>query len=136
MPLAALAGKAAADAAGSAARCARGKSRGLCPRTPGSVCWGAPGGVSPPAFPGAAGTGLPRERSERQFQRNVPLSSHAMKDYPEGNPQTGRVTVTHVPKPWGHEVIWARTDQYVGKILHVKAGQALSVEQAVAEALA
>ena len=33
-----------------------------------------------------------------------------------------------VPKPWGHEVIWAHTDRYVGKILHVKAGHALSLQ--------
>jgi mannose-6-phosphate isomerase-like protein (cupin superfamily) len=33
-----------------------------------------------------------------------------------------------VPKPWGHEIIWARTDEYVGKILHVKAGHRLSVQ--------
>jgi mannose-6-phosphate isomerase len=31
-----------------------------------------------------------------------------------------------VEKPWGHELIWARTDRYVGKILHVKAGEVLS----------
>ena len=31
-----------------------------------------------------------------------------------------------VEKPWGHELIWARTDRYVGKILHVTAGQILS----------
>ncbi|HEV8355460.1 MAG TPA: cupin domain-containing protein [Gemmatimonadales bacterium] len=31
-----------------------------------------------------------------------------------------------VEKPWGHELIWARTDRYVGKILHVRAGHALS----------
>ena len=31
-----------------------------------------------------------------------------------------------VEKPWGHELIWARTDRYVGKVLHVKAGHALS----------
>lgn len=48
--------------------------------------------------------------------------------YPTGNPLTGRVTVTHVPKPWGYEVIWAHTDSYVGKILHVNAGQALSIQ--------
>ena len=36
--------------------------------------------------------------------------------------------ITHVPKPWGHETIWARTDTYVGKILHINAGQALSVQ--------
>ena len=49
-------------------------------------------------------------------------------NYPKGNPLTGRVTVTHVPKPWGYEIIWANTDLYVGKILHVKAGEALSVQ--------
>jgi len=31
-----------------------------------------------------------------------------------------------VDKPWGYELIWARTDRYVGKILHVKAGHGLS----------
>ncbi len=41
---------------------------------------------------------------------------------------SGRVEVTHVPKPWGHETIWAHTDRYVGKILHITAGQALSVQ--------
>lgn len=41
---------------------------------------------------------------------------------------SGRVDVTHVPKPWGHETIWAHTDRYVGKILHITAGQALSVQ--------
>lgn len=40
----------------------------------------------------------------------------------------GRVEITTVPKPWGHETIWARTDRYVGKILHIKAGQSLSVQ--------
>jgi mannose-6-phosphate isomerase len=49
-------------------------------------------------------------------------------DWPAGNPESGRVTVTHVPKPWGYEIIWAKTREYVGKILHVKAGQALSVQ--------
>lgn len=33
-----------------------------------------------------------------------------------------------VEKPWGHELIWARTDRYVGKILHVKAGHVLSCQ--------
>lgn len=33
-----------------------------------------------------------------------------------------------VEKPWGHELIWARTDRYVGKILHVEAGQVLSLQ--------
>lgn len=33
-----------------------------------------------------------------------------------------------VDKPWGHELIWARTDRYLGKILHVRAGEALSLQ--------
>ena len=33
-----------------------------------------------------------------------------------------------VDKPWGYELIWARTDQYVGKILHVRAGHVLSLQ--------
>jgi mannose-6-phosphate isomerase len=41
---------------------------------------------------------------------------------------SGPADVTTVPKPWGHETIWAKTDRYVGKILHVKAGHALSVQ--------
>lgn len=42
--------------------------------------------------------------------------------------RSGRVEVLTVPKPWGHETIWAHTERYVGKILHVKAGHALSVQ--------
>jgi mannose-6-phosphate isomerase-like protein (cupin superfamily) len=42
--------------------------------------------------------------------------------------RSSRVEVITVPKPWGHETIWARTDRYVGKILHIKAGHALSVQ--------
>lgn len=41
---------------------------------------------------------------------------------------SGRVDVTHVPKPWGWEKIWAHTDRYVGKILHINAGHALSLQ--------
>jgi mannose-6-phosphate isomerase-like protein (cupin superfamily) len=36
--------------------------------------------------------------------------------------------VKTVDKPWGHEVWWAVTDRYVGKILHIKAGEALSLQ--------
>lgn len=39
-----------------------------------------------------------------------------------------RGTVERVEKPWGHELIWAHTDRYVGKVLHVKAGHALSLQ--------
>lgn len=39
-----------------------------------------------------------------------------------------KTTPRRVEKPWGYELIWAETDLYVGKILHVNAGEALSVQ--------
>ena len=33
-----------------------------------------------------------------------------------------------VAKPWGHERIWAETPRYVGKILHMRAGEARSLQ--------
>ena len=36
--------------------------------------------------------------------------------------------VEKVEKPWGHELIWALTDVYCGKLLFVKAGAALSLQ--------
>jgi mannose-6-phosphate isomerase len=33
-----------------------------------------------------------------------------------------------VEKPWGHELIWALTDGYCGKVLFVKAGHSLSLQ--------
>ncbi|HYV97264.1 MAG TPA: cupin [Gemmatimonadaceae bacterium] len=41
---------------------------------------------------------------------------------------SGNAEVRFVPKPWGHEIIWASTEHYVGKILHINAGQALSLQ--------
>ena len=40
----------------------------------------------------------------------------------------GNQEVRRVEKPWGHEIIWAHTDRYVGKILFVKAGERLSLQ--------
>ena len=39
---------------------------------------------------------------------------------------SGRTEVRRVAKPWGHETIWASNELYVGKILHITAGSALS----------
>jgi mannose-6-phosphate isomerase len=39
-------------------------------------------------------------------------------------PHRGR----HVPKPWGYELIWAHTDRYVGKILHIERTHARSYQ--------
>lgn len=33
-----------------------------------------------------------------------------------------------IDKPWGYELWWARTDRYVGKILHLRKGESLSLQ--------
>ena len=33
-----------------------------------------------------------------------------------------------VDKPWGHELIWAKTERYVGKTLFLNAGESLSLQ--------
>jgi mannose-6-phosphate isomerase len=42
------------------------------------------------------------------------------------------VNVSEIPKrvdkPWGYELWWARTDRYVGKILHLCRGESLSLQ--------
>lgn len=37
-------------------------------------------------------------------------------------------TPRKVEKPWGYELIWAESDLYVGKILHINQGEALSLQ--------
>jgi mannose-6-phosphate isomerase len=36
--------------------------------------------------------------------------------------------IRRVEKPWGHELIWAETDRYAGKILVIEAGRRLSLQ--------
>jgi mannose-6-phosphate isomerase len=36
--------------------------------------------------------------------------------------------IRRVPKPWGYELIFAHTDRYVGKILHINEGESLSLQ--------
>jgi mannose-6-phosphate isomerase-like protein (cupin superfamily) len=36
--------------------------------------------------------------------------------------------VKRIPKPWGYELIFAKTDRYVGKILHINRGESLSLQ--------
>jgi mannose-6-phosphate isomerase len=36
--------------------------------------------------------------------------------------------VIRVEKPWGYELHWAKTERYVGKLIHVNAGHALSLQ--------
>jgi mannose-6-phosphate isomerase len=44
--------------------------------------------------------------------------------------ETGTVTdaLKRVEKPWGYELWWAVTDRYVGKVIHVNKGHALSLQ--------
>ena len=35
---------------------------------------------------------------------------------------------TRVEKPWGYELHWAKTDRYVGKVIHINKGHALSLQ--------
>ena len=39
-----------------------------------------------------------------------------------------RVESRRVEKPWGYELVWAETEDYVGKVLLVRAGHALSLQ--------
>ena len=35
----------------------------------------------------------------------------------------------YVDKPWGHEIIWALTDRYCGKVIAIDAGRRLSLQR-------
>ena len=41
---------------------------------------------------------------------------------------SGEGNARRVDKPWGHELIWAVTDHYVGKLLVIDAGKRLSLQ--------
>jgi len=51
---------------------------------------------------------------------------------PGGTPpdarQAGAIEPRRVDKPWGHELIWALTDRYCGKILVIETGRRLSLQ--------
>ena len=57
----------------------------------------------------------PKTKRKQSVRKRVPARS-------------ARVPITHVPKPWGYEKIWALSDRYIGKILHINAGHELSVQ--------
>jgi len=42
-----------------------------------------------------------------------------------------REAARRVEKPWGHELLWAHTDRYVGKIIVIDAGKRLSLQRHV-----
>lgn len=40
----------------------------------------------------------------------------------------GSGLVKRIEKPWGYEIWWAVTEQYVGKLIHVNQGHSLSLQ--------
>ena len=44
------------------------------------------------------------------------------------HPEFGRIESTKVDKPWGYELRWAITERYLGKVLHINKGEALSLQ--------
>ena len=45
-----------------------------------------------------------------------------------GGSLQGAIQTRRVDKPWGHELIWALTDRYCGKILVIETGRRLSLQ--------
>jgi mannose-6-phosphate isomerase-like protein (cupin superfamily) len=43
-------------------------------------------------------------------------------------PEIRRAAESRVDKPWGYEIRWAITDRYLGKVIHVNKGEALSLQ--------
>jgi len=43
-------------------------------------------------------------------------------------PKIKRADESRVDKPWGYEIRWAVTGRYLGKVLHVNKGEALSLQ--------
>jgi mannose-6-phosphate isomerase len=56
------------------------------------------------------------------------LSEGALERHASGEPGGRLVEPRRVDKPWGYELIWAETDLYVGKLLHVDQGESLSLQ--------
>ncbi len=46
-----------------------------------------------------------------------------------GGATGGRSDTRQVPKPWGHELIWALTERYCGKLLVIETGRRLSLQR-------
>jgi mannose-6-phosphate isomerase len=46
-----------------------------------------------------------------------------------GSAASGGDGARRVAKPWGHELIWAVTDHYVGKLIFITAGHRLSLQR-------
>ena len=82
-----------------------------------------------PRQPGAARATARRRRCRANSLRASRLAPRVAGDV-TGQSQQGAIVseMTRVEKPWGYELHWAKTDRYVGKLIHVNAGHALSLQ--------
>src|SRR5947199_898739 len=83
------------------------------------------------AAPSRSSASMPRPQmrqlSKRAWRRS--RTSWDSKRRPVSDlPAVKRAEETIVEKPWGYEVRWAITERYLGKILHVRKGEALSLQ--------
>ncbi len=44
------------------------------------------------------------------------------------NEEPGKVEILRTDKPWGYELLWARTEHYAAKFLHVNENHSLSLQ--------
>src|SRR5438445_7774725 len=72
---------------------------------------------------------MPKRRTRMPSRRDSKLSKTSLES---GSmpvlPEFGRIEETKVDKPWGYELRWAITDRYLGKVLHLNKGEALSLQ--------
>src|SRR5207249_6526119 len=71
---------------------------------------------------------LPRKGSRQPFPQGRRARAAHCRSRHAGALIMPSIQPVRVEKPWGYELIWAHTDRYVGKVLHIKQGEALSYQ--------
>jgi len=74
-------------------------------------------------MPSSVGTAFAPYRARRYYRH----AEHTW-NIPDRTRMSGRAAIKRVPKPCVYDTVWAHTESYVGKILHIAAGEALSVQ--------
>src|SRR5262249_46378788 len=74
----------------------------------------------------AAGPGLHRGDEPGPARRDARRGRAAGPRYVSDGDRAG--VARRVEKPWGHELIWALTDRYAGKVIAIDAGRRLSLQ--------
>ena len=77
---------------------------------------------------GAAGPGLHRGDLGRRCARRCSSPASAWSAARDATARAWRVAPRRVDKPWGHELIWALTDRYCGKVIMIETGRRLSLQ--------